>query len=51
MKNFSYEFLMDMHLFILLHDKILVSRIQSLFIYCHDLGVTIDGVWTGEWIY
>jgi hypothetical protein len=21
------------------------------FIYCHDLGVTIDGVWFGEWIY
>jgi hypothetical protein len=20
-------------------------------IYCHDLGVTTDGVWIGEWIY
>jgi hypothetical protein len=20
-------------------------------IYCHDLGVTVDGVWIGEWIY
>jgi uncharacterized membrane protein len=19
--------------------------------YCHDLGVTIDGIWIGEWIY
>jgi hypothetical protein len=26
-----------------------VPRGHSL--YCHDLGVTIDVVWTGEWIY
>jgi hypothetical protein len=19
--------------------------------YCHDLGVAIDGIWMGEWIY
>jgi hypothetical protein len=51
MKNFSFEFFMDMHLFILPDYGVLIFRMQSVFIYCYDLEVTIDGVWIGEWIY
>jgi hypothetical protein len=26
------------------------KRKKGISLYCHDLGVTIDGIWTGEWI-
>jgi hypothetical protein len=26
-------------------------RRENTFLYCHDLGIAIDGVWIGEWIY
>jgi hypothetical protein len=29
----------------------LIIFILYTFLYCHDFGVAINGVWIGEWIY
>jgi hypothetical protein len=29
----------------------ILSTFMRIYVYCHDLWVTKDGVWIGEWIY